>query len=57
MAKCFLKIMHGRRLKSEKWKNQEKQVFSKNNIEKRINDFLIFSKTERFFEEDHKEDW
>ena len=51
--------MHGVRfLKAKSGKNLEKKVFfKKNNIEKRINDFLICSKTKRFFEEDPKEDW
>ena len=39
-------------------KNQEQRFFfKKDNIEKRINDFLFFLKTKRFFEEAQKEDW
>ena len=36
---------------------ENKGFFKKNNIEKRINDFLIFSETKRLFEEAQKEDW
>ena len=34
--------------------NQEKGFFKKNTIEKRINDFLIFSKTKRFLKRPKK---
>ena len=34
---------------SEKWKNQEKGFFTKNTIQKRINDFLISFKNKTIF--------
>ena len=41
-------FFEGDGFRAESGRNQEKGFFKKNNIEKRINDFLI-SKTKRFF--------